>query len=71
MSTKVTWKCTKCCSIQSSYSSQRWNMTVCSCGESMMDLEEGYSRESGHIERISTEPYGNKENGASGKIELW
>lgn len=57
MPRRITWKCNYCCSIQTSDSGKRWDMTVCSCGESALDLEEWYSREMGDIEYLKSEEY--------------
>jgi len=46
---KITWKCGVCDSIQESYSNRRWDMDICKCGQSGMDLEESYSRQMGEI----------------------
>jgi uncharacterized phosphosugar-binding protein len=52
---KITWKCGVCDSIQESYSNRRWDMDVCKCGHSGMDLEEWYSREMGGVIIIKEE----------------
>lgn len=49
MQTILKWKCTKCGDVQKSYSDRRWDMNMCKCGESGVDLEEGYSRYLGHV----------------------
>ena len=46
---KITWECGKCKSVQESFSNKRWDMDVCECGYSGMDLEEFYSREMGEV----------------------
>lgn len=52
---KITWKCGLCYSIQESFSNRRWDMDVCKCGQSGMDLEEFYSREMGKVIIIKVE----------------
>lgn len=44
---KLTWKCGKCGDIVESYSFKRWDMDVCKCGESGIDLEDWYQRNFG------------------------
>ena len=45
--TKITWECGKCGDVKESCSWKRWEMDVCKCGASGMDLEEWYSRSMG------------------------
>ena len=52
---KITWKCGKCDSIQESFSNRRWDMDMCECGHSGLDLEEYYSRSLGSVIIIKEE----------------
>lgn len=52
---KVTWECGNCGNQHESYSNRRWDMQVCECGKSGLDLEEFYSRTMGEIKIIKEE----------------
>jgi hypothetical protein len=52
---KVTWECVSCGKQHESYSSKRWDMQVCECGNSGYDLEEYYSRVMGKVKIIKDE----------------
>ena len=47
---KIVWACKKCHDKTTSDSSIRWSMDWCDCGESGIDLEEGYCRQIGPVE---------------------
>lgn len=51
----LTWKCGICNSVQKSYSHKRWEMDMCKCGKSGVDLEEYYQRNIGNIIEINRE----------------
>ena len=52
---KITWACKKCFDKKVSDSSKCWQMDACDCGESFVDLEEGYCRTIGPIEILERE----------------
>jgi len=52
---KVTWECVSCGNQHESYSNRRWDMQVCECGKSGLDLEEFYSRTMGEIKIVKEE----------------
>lgn len=52
---KVTWECVSCGKQHESYSNRRWEMQICECGKSGLDLEEFYSRTMGKIRIIKEE----------------
>lgn len=62
--TKITWKCKKCEDVRESYSWKRWEMDICRCGESGIDLEEWYMRSMGCPEIIKREETQIEENGS-------
>jgi len=51
---RIIWKCNFCDDVVVSYSHLRHDMNTCDCGKSSFDLEEGYCRTNGDIERLST-----------------
>ena len=54
---KLTWKCVKCNDIVISYSDVRHNINFCKCGESGVDLEEWYQRNTGNIKELKREEF--------------
>ena len=57
---KIKWKCLSCGSIHTSNSKEHHTCDFCECGNSFMDLEEGYSRQGGEIEIIERVKDGNR-----------
>lgn len=54
---KITWECVNCGKQHESFSDRKWDMQVCECGQSGLDLEEYYSRVMGEIKIIKEETY--------------
>ena len=52
---RLTWGCTKCGDTVESYSNRRWDMDMCKCKESAVDLEEFYQRNMGYVKEIKRE----------------
>lgn len=52
---KVTWECGFCGENHVSLSNKRWEMQVCECGKSGLDLEEFYSRVMGKVKILKEE----------------
>lgn len=53
--TRLVWMCTVCGDKLISASNKRHQMDICECGNSGVDLEEGYQRNFGHIMIIKRE----------------
>jgi len=46
------WQCEICQDVQLSDSNRRHHMDYCKCGESAVDLEEGYQRSIGKVKDV-------------------
>ena len=52
---KLTWTCGFCGDVNESYSNRRWDMNVCKCGKSSVDLEKYYQRIFGKVIKVSSQ----------------
>jgi hypothetical protein len=60
----LVWKCKDCEDIQLSDSIRKHHMDYCKCGESAVDLEDGYQRCFGNIEDIKRTVFEDEEEDA-------